>query len=105
MNSSEPIRVMLVDDHTMVRRGLAAFLQVFDDLELVGEAANGDEAVQLCARLLPDVVLMDLAMPDMDGVTATRINRKRSHSVKVLALTSFTEEKLIQNALQAGAIG
>ena len=96
---------MLVDDHTMVRRGLAAFLQVFDDLELVGEAANGDEAVQLCARLLPDVVLMDLAMPDMDGVTATRIIRKRSPSVQVLALTSFTEEKLIQNALEAGAIG
>jgi NarL family two-component system response regulator LiaR len=105
MNSSEPIRVMLVDDHTMVRRGLAAFLQVFDDLELVGEAANGDEAVQLCARLLPEVVLMDLAMPDMDGVTATHIIRQRSPSVQVLALTSFTEEKLIQNALQAGAIG
>jgi NarL family two-component system response regulator LiaR len=105
MNSSEPIRVMLVDDHTMVRRGLAAFLQVFDDLELAGEAANGDEAVQLCARLLPDVVLMDLAMPDMDGVTATRIIRQRFPSVQVLALTSFTEEKLIQNALQAGAIG
>ena len=105
MNSSEPIRVMLVDDHTMVRRGLAAFLQVFADLELAGEAANGDEAVQLCARLLPDVVLMDLAMPDMDGVTATRIIRQRFHSVQVLALTSFTEEKLIQNALQAGAIG
>ncbi len=105
MNSSEPIRVMLVDDHTMVRRGLAAFLQVFDDLELAGEAANGDEAIQLCARLLPDVVLMDLAMPGMDGVTATRIIRQRFPNVQVLALTSFTEEKLIQNALQAGAIG
>ena len=105
MNSSESIRVMLVDDHTMVRRGLAAFLQVFDDLELAGEAANGDEAIQLCARLLPDVVLMDLAMPEMDGVTATRIIRQRFPGVQVLALTSFTEEKLIQNALQAGAIG
>jgi NarL family two-component system response regulator LiaR len=105
MNSSEPIRVMLVDDHAMVRRGLAAFLRVFDDLELVGEAANGDEAVQLCARLLPDVVLMDLAMPDMDGVAATHIIRQRFPSVQVLALTSFTEERLIQNALQAGAIG
>ena len=105
MNPSMPIRVMIVDDHTMVRRGLATFLLVFDDLELAGEAANGDEAIQLCARLLPDVVLMDLAMPDMDSVTATRIIRKRSPSVQVLALTSFTEEKLIQNALQAGAIG
>ena len=105
MTPPVPIRVMLVDDHAMVRRGLAAFLQVFDDLELAGEAANGDEAIQLCDRLLPDVVLMDLAMPDMDGVTATRIIRQRFPSVQVLALTSFTEEKLIQNALQAGAIG
>ena len=105
MTPPVPIRVMLVDDHAMVRRGLVAFLQVFDDLELAGEAANGDEAIQLCDRLLPDVVLMDLAMPDMDGVTATRIIRRRFPSVQVLALTSFTEEKLIQNALQAGAIG
>ena len=105
MTPPVPIRVMLVDDHAMVRRGLVAFLQVFDDLELAGEAANGDEAIQLCDRLLPDVVLMDLAMPDMDGVTATRIIRQRFPSVQVLALTSFTEEKLIQNALQAGAIG
>jgi NarL family two-component system response regulator LiaR len=105
MNPSMPIRVMLVDDHTMVRRGLATFLLVFDDLELAGEAANGDEAIQLCARLLPDVVLMDLAMPEMDGVTATRLIRQRFPSVQVLALTSFAEEALIQNALQAGAIG
>jgi len=105
MNTSTPIRVMLVDDHTMVRRGLAAFLRVFDDLEMAGEAANGAEAIQLCARLLPDVVLMDLAMPDMDGVTATQIIRRRFPGVQVLALTSFTEEELIQNALQAGAIG
>ncbi len=105
MNPSAPIRVMLVDDHTMVRCGLATFLEVSDDLELAGEAAGGNEAVQLCARLLPDVVLMDLAMPDMDGVAATRIIRQRFPGVQVLALTSFTEEALIQNALQAGAIG
>jgi NarL family two-component system response regulator LiaR len=105
MNTSAPIRVMLVDDHTMVRRGLATFLQVFDDLELAGEAADGDEAIQQCARLLPDVVLMDLAMPDVDGVTATRVICQRFPRVRVLALTSFAEEELIQNALQAGAIG
>ncbi len=105
MNTSAPIRVMLVDDHTMVRRGLATFLQVFDDLELAGEAADGGEAIQLCARLLPDVVLMDLSMPDVDGVTATRVICQRFPKVQVLALTSFTEEELIQNALQAGAIG
>jgi NarL family two-component system response regulator LiaR len=105
MTSSQPIRVMLVDDHTMVRRGLATFLEVFDDLELAGEAADGDEAIELCAHLLPDVVLMDLAMPEVDGVTATRVIRQRLPKVQVLALTSFKEEELIQNALQAGAIG
>ncbi len=105
MKSSQPIRVMLVDDHTMVRRGLATFLFVFDDLELAGEAGDGDEAIELCARLLPDVILMDLAMPDMDGVTATRVIRQRFPSVQVIALTSFKEKELVQNALQAGAIG
>ena len=105
MTSSQPIRVMLVDDHTMVRRGLATFLEVYDDLELAGEAANGNEAIELCALLLPDVVLMDLAMPDVDGVTATRAIRQRFPKVQVLALTSFKEAERIQNALQAGAIG
>src|SRR3990172_6077050 len=72
MSSSQPIRVMLVDDHTMVRRGLATFLKVFDDLELAGEADSGEAAVQLCGQVLPDVILMDLMMPGMDGGTATR---------------------------------
>lgn len=96
---------MLVDDHTMVRRGLATFLKVYDDLELVGEAADGEAAVQLCARLLPDVILMDMVMPNMDGVTATGIIQQRFPTVRVIALTSFKEEKLVQDALQAGAIG
>ncbi|MGD0752974.1 MAG: response regulator transcription factor [Anaerolineales bacterium] len=103
--SSKRIRVLVVDDHTMVRRGLATFLKVFDDLELSGEAASGQEAIQLCAQLQPDVVLMDMVMPDMDGATATRLIRKQSPSVQVLALTSFKEEILVQSALQAGAIG
>ena len=102
---SSPIRIVLVDDHAMVRRGLATFLKVFDDLELVGEAADGEDAIQLCARVLPDVVLMDMVMPDMDGVTATRVIRRQFPQVQVVALTSFKEEKLVQNALQAGAIG
>jgi NarL family two-component system response regulator LiaR len=89
----------------MVRRGLATFLKVFDDLELAGEAANGQAAIQLCAKLRPDVVLMDMVMPDMDGATATRLIRKQSPSIQVLALTSFKEEILVQSALQAGAIG
>ena len=99
------IRVLVVDDHTMVRRGLATFLKVFDDLELAGEAAGGQEAVQLCAKVQPDVVLMDMVMPDMDGPTATRLIREQSPSIQVIALTSFKEENLVQSALQAGAIG
>ena len=107
MKTTSParIRVLVADDHTMVRRGLATFLKVFDDLELVGEAANGQAAIELCAQLQPDVVLMDMVMPDMDGATATRLIRKQSASVQVLALTSFKEEILVQSALQAGAIG
>jgi NarL family two-component system response regulator LiaR len=105
MNQLPPIRVMLVDDHLMVRRGLATFLRVFDDLELAGEAPDGLAAVQLCARLKPDVVLMDMVMPEMDGATATHLIRQQNPAVQVLALTSFKDEKLVQNALQAGAIG
>ena len=105
MSSSQPIRVMLVDDHLMVRRGLATFLKVFDDLELVGEAESGAAAVQLCAQLLPDVVLMDMMMPDMDGPTTTRLIRQQYPQVQVVALTSYKEQELVQNALQAGAIG
>jgi NarL family two-component system response regulator LiaR len=96
---------MLVDDHTMVRRGLATFLKVFDDLELAGEAASGEAAIELCGQVLPDVILMDLMMPDMDGVTATRLIRQKFPKVQVVALTSSKEGQVVQNALQAGAIG
>ena len=105
MKPPSRIRVMLVDDHLMVRRGLATFLKVFDDLELAGEAGSGKAAVQLCGELLPDVILMDMVMPDMDGATTTHLIRQQHPNVQVLALTSFKEEKLVQNALQAGAIG
>ena len=103
--SSSRIRVMLVDDHAMVRRGLATFLKVYDDLELAGEAASGEAAIQLCNTLHPDVILMDMVMPDMDGAAATRKIRKQSPGIQVLALTSFKEGILVQSALQAGAIG
>ncbi|MBP8000536.1 MAG: response regulator transcription factor [Chloroflexi bacterium] len=96
---------MLVDDHTMVRRGLATFLQVFDDLELVGEADDGAAAIQLCAQVQPDVVLMDMVMPEMDGVVATQAIRQQFPLVQVIALTSFKERELVHRAIQAGAIG
>lgn len=107
MNGStpQPIRVMLVDDHTMVRRGLATFLKVFDDLQLAGEAETGEVAIQLCAEVQPDVILMDMALPGMDGVAATRAIRQRYPHTQVIALTSFKEGELIKNALSAGAIG
>jgi NarL family two-component system response regulator LiaR len=105
MTEPSSIRVLLVDDHPMVRRGLAAILKAFDDLELAGEAANGEEAVQRCAEVQPGVVLMDLIMPGMDGVAATRAIRERFPPVRVIALTSFREEELVQAALRAGAIG
>jgi two-component system, NarL family, response regulator LiaR len=104
-STSGPIRVMLVDDHTMVRRGLAAFLKVFDDLELAGEAESGEAAIQLCAEVMPDVILMDMVMPDMDGAAATRLIRQQFPQVQVIALTSFKEGDLVKNALEAGAIG
>ena len=103
--SPQPIRVMLVDDHAMVRRGLAAFLKVFDDLQLAGEAESGEVAIQLCAEVLPDVILMDMVMPGMDGAAATRAIRQQFPQVQVIALTSYKEGDLVKNALQAGAIG
>jgi NarL family two-component system response regulator LiaR len=99
------IRVMLVDDHAVVRSGLAAFLYAYDDFELVGEASDGEEALRLCARVHPDVILMDLIMPRMDGPTATRAIRERYPTVQILVLTSFKEDNLVHDALKAGAIG
>ncbi|HEX2992052.1 MAG TPA: response regulator transcription factor [Anaerolineales bacterium] len=103
--ASQLIRVMLVDDHAMVRRGLATFLKIFDDLQLVGEAESGEAAIQLCAEVLPDVILMDMVLPDMDGAASTRVIRQRFPQVQVIALTSFKTGDLVRNALEAGAIG
>jgi NarL family two-component system response regulator LiaR len=100
-----PIRVMVVDDHAVVRGGLATFLLAYDDLMLVGEAANGAEALQQVGQCAPDVMLMDLVMPEMDGATATRLIREQFPTVQVIALTSFKEDDLVQGVLAAGAIG
>jgi len=105
MVETKRIRVLLVDDHAVVRSGLGAFLLAFDDLELVGEASGGEEAVRLCPQVRPDVVLMDLVMPGMDGAAATRAIRQRCPRIQVIALTSFKEKELVQGALEAGAIG
>lgn len=105
MSQTDPTRVMIVDDYDMVRSGLAVFLETFDDLLLVGQAANGAEAVRLCAEVQPHVVLMDLVMPKMDGVAATRAIRQAYPEIQVIALTSFDDRELVQGALQAGALG
>ena len=102
MSQNTRIRVLLVDDNDVLRSGMVIFMEAFDDLQLVGEASTGIEAIDLCAQLQPDVILMDLKMPVMDGVTATQIIHQRFPSVQVIALTSFDEEALIQSARQAG---
>lgn len=104
MTARDKIRVMLVDDHAVVRRGLSAFFMTSDDLQLVGEATGGEEAIRLCETLQPDVVLMDLVMPGMNGVEATRAVHERWPRIRIIALTSFETDELVQGALQAGAI-
>ena len=104
MTEIDPIRVLIVDDHPMVRRGLSSFLLVMDDLELVGEAKDGLDALHRCEHSPPDVILMDLVMPVMDGPTAIRAIRERWPEIQIVALTSFQEEDLVHQALQAGAI-
>lgn len=99
------IRIMVVDDHDMVRKGLGTFLRTQEDLELIGEASSGQEALLQCEHLEPDVVLMDLIMPEMGGVEAITEIRKKWPQIQIIALTSFEEKDLVQNALQAGAIG
>ena len=105
MNETGPIRVMTVDDHEILRGGIRFSLLAFDDLELVGEARSGEEALRLCSELQPDVVLMDMAMPGTDGIETTQALLARLPQVQVLALSSFHDSELVQRAMQAGAIG
>src|SRR3954464_11454643 len=99
------IRVLLVDDHAVVRMGLRAFFDLLDDIEVVGEASDGSEGVAMARRLTPDVILMDLLMPNMDGVTAIgRIKAERPET-EIVTMTSFIEEEKVTAALEAGASG
>lgn len=99
------IRIVLVDDHSVVRQGLRMFLAIDPEFEVIGEASNGVEAVELVGRLAPDVVLMDLIMPGMEGVEAIRIIRQQHPDVEVIALTSVLEDQAVVGAVRAGAIG
>ena len=105
MSETEIIKVLIVDDHPIVRNGLEASLLAEKGLELFGKAKNGAEALALCQESTPDVVLMDLVMPDMDGLETTRAILDRHPQVKIIVLTSFPEEDLVQRAIEAGAIG
>ena len=104
MNSQKPIRIVVVDDHDVVRRGLAILIRAFDDLDLIGSAANGIEAMDLAEKLRPDVMLMDMIMPEMDGVEATRQIREKYPDIQVVALTSSRDEAQLQAILAAGAV-
>jgi two-component system, NarL family, response regulator LiaR len=103
MTTPEKIRVLIVDDHQVVREGLRSFLDLLEDIELVGEAADGISAVEMVKRFSPDVVLMDLVMPRLDGIEATRQVKAANPNTKVIALTSFTEDDKVFPAIQAGA--
>ncbi len=105
MTETEPIRVLLVDDHAVVRRGLRGFLELQDDIEVIGEASDGNEAIAESRRLVPDVVLMDLLMPNLDGVGAIAAIKALQPGVEIVALTRFIEEAKVTAALEAGATG
>lgn len=105
MNDNTPIRVIIADDHAMVRVGLSTILESLPDMHLVAEANNGNEAIELCKTFHPDVILMDVKMPGMDGIQATQQIKTRFPDVQVIVITSYDETNLVNKALQAGAIG
>jgi NarL family two-component system response regulator LiaR len=105
MSQRQPIKVMVVDDHLMVRDGLKMFLSLYDDLEIVAEAGDGQQAIDTCQKIQPDVILMDVVMPNVDGPTATAAIKRGCPSVQVIALSTFSEQELVKRAIEAGAIG
>jgi len=102
---TKSITVMIVDDHQMVRDGLRVFLSISDDIQVTGEAGNGAEAISLYPQLKPDVILMDMVMPEMDGPETIQQMRENGWPVQIIALTSFDDQELVQKAVQAGAVG
>jgi NarL family two-component system response regulator LiaR len=105
MTDHKAIRVLVVDDHAVVRSGLSAFLIAYDDLDFVGEADSGEKAIQMCDQLHPDVILMDIKMPGMDGIEASQQIQAEHPQIKIIALTSFKDQESVKNAIRAGAIG
>ena len=105
MSDPTPIRVLIVDDHSVVRTGLRVFLDLQPDIEVVGEAADGSEGVAMARRLEPDVILMDLLMPNMDGITAIGRVKEDRPETEIVTMTSFIEEEKVTAALEAGASG
>lgn len=105
MNAKTPIRVLIADDHEVVRRGLSFALAAHEDLLLAGEAADGQEAVEACATARPDVILMDIQMPRMNGIEAARLIRQQYPQIRIIALTTFSDQDMVREMLQAGASG
>jgi two-component system, NarL family, response regulator LiaR len=104
MNTTEKIKVLIIDDHDIVRQGLIVLLENFDDFEIVADVSGGHAGVAACTQYQPDVVLLDMVMQDMDGVTTARLIRQSCPDAHIIALTSFTDEDTVQNVLKAGAI-
>ena len=105
MSKAKSIKLILVDDHPMIRHGIKTMLLTFDDIRVIGEAGNGSDALALCEETEPDVMLMDVVMPGMDGLETTRAILARYPQVKIIVLTTFPEKDLVQRALEAGAFG
>lgn len=104
-NENTPIRVLIADDHNMVRKGLVVLLEEFEDIDIVGDVSDGELAYNRCREICPDVVLMDMIMPRMGGIEATKLIREACPNTQIIALTSFNDENSVQEMLQAGAIG